>query len=281
MKHTVTLLTTAAFIFLVTLIGCSKNVQQPAQNNPAVTQSGSTLAMAAATPEDRIDAIMKGLSADNYSLSFDKTYSSSGIGRTAYGADNYLVFADPQDVICGEPLRYQIKKVPIYKRPNFVQPTCPDMSIDIWKLGQIQELLIQADPAQYKGSKQIRLADGKALLATDKFTSQYANLKTDKIDAITKDLSPEKFILLGNADYRNGGAFTRNFYGWADLNSVVFKQYKVNLKDILKPTLKGCYDPLILRVIRQRLAELDASLYKDLTITNPIAQDKNIAVLSY
>ncbi|MBE7170623.1 MAG: hypothetical protein INR73_08530 [Williamsia sp.] len=278
MKHNVPVLAFATVLFLAS---CSKNLQQSAQPVPGITQStiqaSTTLA---ATREDRIDSIMKGLSADNYSLSFDKTYASAGITRTAYGADNYLVFADPQDVICGEPLRYQIKKVPIYKRPNFVVPTCPDMSIDIWKLSQIQELLVKADPAQFKGAKQIKLADGKTLLATERFTSQYANLKSDRIDAITKDLSPDKFILLGNSDALNGGVFTRNFYGWADLNSIVFKQYKLSLKDILKPTQKGCFDPLILKVIRERLVELNASLYKNLTVT-PLAQDKNIAVLSY
>lgn len=277
MKHNVTLLALATVLFLAS---CSKNMQQTAQTTPGISQSTTLTAITLATREDRIDSIMKGVSADNYSFSFDKTYSSTGITRTAYGADNYLVFADPQDVICGEPLRYQIKKVPIYKRPNFVVPTCPDMSIDIWKMGQIQELLAKADPAQFKGAKQIRLADGKTLLATERFTSQYANLKSDRIDVITKDLSPDKFIMLGTSDVLNGGVFTRNFYGWADLNSIVFKQHKLSLKDILKPTQKGCFDPLILKVIRERLVELNASLYRNLTVT-PLAQDKNIAVLSY
>lgn len=278
MKHTVTLL---ALAVIITLASCSKNWQQPAQTAVGIPPSGTLAsAVTAAIREDRIDSIMKGVSADNYSFSFDKTYSASGISRTAYGADNYLVFADPQDVICGEPLRYQIKKVPIYKRPNFVVPTCPDMSIDIWKLGQIQELLIKADPAQFRTAKQIRLADGKALLATEKFTSQYANLKSDKFDALSADLSPEKFILLGNADVANGGVFARNFHGWADLNAIFFQKYKLNLKDILKPTQKGCFDPLILKVIRERLVEQNAALYKNLTVT-PLPQDKNIAVLSY
>ena len=280
MKHTVTPLAAAALISLFSLTGCSKNMQQPSQSANSITQSSNLASTLTATREDRIDSIMKGVAADNYSLSFEKTNSSIGITRTAYGADNYLVFADPQDVICGEPLRYQIKKIPIYKRPNFVVPTCPDMSIDIWKLGQIQELLTKAEPAVYKGSKQIKLADGKALIATERFTSQYANLKADRVDAITRDLSPEKFIMLGNADFANGGAFTRNFYGWADLNSLVFKQYKTSLKDILKPTQKGCFDPLVLKVIRERLVELNASLYRNLTVT-PLTQDKNIAVLSY
>lgn len=278
MKHTVTL---SALAVMITIVSCSKNMQQHAQTAVGMSSSGAIAsAVTAATREDRIDSIMKGVSADNYSFSFDKTYSASGITRTAYGADNYLVFADPQDVICGEPFRSQIKKVAIYKRPNFVVPTCPDMSIDIWKLGQIQELLIKADPLQYKTSKQIRLADGKALLTTEKFTRQYANLKSDRVDVLTKDLSPEKFLLLGNADVSNGGVFARNFYGWADLNAIFFQKYKLNLKDILKPTQKGCFDPLILKVIRERLVEQNAALYKSLTVT-PLPQDKNIAVLSY
>jgi hypothetical protein len=227
---------------------------------------------------DRIDAIMKDLSTDSYSLSFDRPILSAGITRTAYGADNYLVFADPQDLICPDPIKFRQRLVPIWKIPVIVQPTCPDMSIDIYKLEQVRELLVKAAPLKYGKLQEIKLSNGGGLLATGKFTNQYANLKTDKIDAITKDLSSEKYLLF-NAPGNFDGVFTRSFYGYADLNKIVFEPYRTNLKDILKPTLKGCFDPLVLSIIRDRLQRIDPALYKDLNVTT-LPQDKSIGLLT-
>jgi len=239
----------------------------------ASSESSSNL-----TTADRIDAIMKDLSTDSYSLSFDKPIRSAGITRTAYGADNYLVFADPQDLICPDPIKFRQKLVPIWKMPIFVQPTCPDMSIDISRLERVRELLAKAAPVKYGKLQEIKLSNGGGLLASEKFTNQYVNLKTDKIDAITKDLSSEKYLLFNPPGNVTGG-FTRSFYGYADLNRILFEPYKINLKDILKPTLKGCFDPQILAIIKERLQRIDPVLYKDLNVTT-LPQNQSIGLLT-
>jgi hypothetical protein len=234
---------------------------------------------AALTAPDRIDAIVKDLSLDSYSFSFSKPMPNAGITRTAYGADNYLVYADPQDLICPEPIRIRYKNVPIWKRPNFIQPTCPDMAIDVNKLTQVQDIIAKADPAQYGSLKGIKISNGGAALAGAQFIKSYSGLQLDKLDAITKDLDPSRYVLLGAADNLKGGAFTRSFYGYADLDAIVFKPYRTNLGDILKPTLKGCFDPLILKSIREKLIQINPEMYKGLTVT-PLKQDKSLAVLN-
>lgn len=226
---------------------------------------------------DRIDAIMKDLDKNNYSLSFNKAMPDFGITRTAYGADNYLVFADPQDLICPDPIIKRFKKVPIWRRPAFIWPTCPDMIPDIFRLKEIRELLIKADIKQFGSLKEIQVASGGGVLAGEQMFSQFRSMKLDKIDDLTKDLNPAQYIML-NEPGRFEGGFTRNFYGYADINEIVFKKYKRNLKDLLKPTLKGCYDPLVLSEIRKRLQKFDPVAHKFLVVT-PLAENKNIAVL--
>lgn len=263
---------------MLTFSNCTKQNAIPAQD--FVSSEGSSNF----TGGDRIDAIMKDLSTDSYSLSFDKPMRAAGITRTAYGADNYLVFADPQDLICPEPIRFKQRLMPIWKIPIIVQPTCPDMTIDIYKLGQIQELLVKANPVKYSKLQEIKLTNGGGVLATEKFTSQYANLKTDKIDEITKDLSGDKFLLFNKPGNVSGG-FTRSSYGYADLNRLVFNPYKLTLKDIIGPVgpsvpiLKGCFDPIVLDIIRERLQSMDPVLYKGLDVST-LPQDKNIGLLT-
>ena len=226
---------------------------------------------------DRIDEILNGLSEDNYSFSFDQTYPSAGISRTSYGTDNYVDYVDPQDLICPEPFRIRQKKIAIWKRPNFIVPTCPDMAIDIWKLEQIRDLARKADPRRFESLGIVKTMDGKGgFLATDKFTGQFTAMKLDRIDEITKDLDGEKYLLL-NAPGDYSGGVTRSFYGYANLNDWVFRPLRTNLKDLLKPTLKGCFDPIILSIIKERLQKMDPVAYENLNVT---AIDKSVGVLS-
>ncbi|MEP6947916.1 MAG: hypothetical protein ABI863_01515 [Ginsengibacter sp.] len=279
MKHRISITLAATSVAaMLTFTSCKKDLAYNEAND-----NGSNLAYASReasiTAPDRIDAIVKDLSLDSYSFSFSNPMPNAGITRTAYGADNYLVYADPQDLICPEPIRIRYKYVPIWKRPNFIQPTCPDMAIDVNKLTQVQQLIAKADPAQYGSLKGIKISNGGAALASGAFIKSYSNLQLDKMDALTKGLDPSRFVLLGAPDNTKGGAFTRNFYGYADLDALVFKPYKTNLRDIIKPTIKGCFDPLILKTIRERLVEFNAGMYKGLTVT-PLQQDKSIAVLN-
>ena len=280
MKHRISItLAAISVVAMLTFTSCKK--EQPGSNTgrDGNNDQAYTGVSTAITSFDRIDAIVKDLSLDSYSFSFDKAMPGAGVTKTAYGANNYLVYADPQDVICPDPIRFRYKKIAIWKRPNFIQPTCPDMAIDINKLTQVQDIIAKADPAQYGALRGIKISNGGAALAGDKFIKSYANLQLDKVDAMTKDLDPSRFVLLGAADNIYGGAFTRGFYGYADLNALVFKPYRTNLGDLIKPTLKGCFDPIILNVIRERLVQFNSRMYNGLTVT-PLEQNKSFAVLN-
>src|SRR6476620_11208670 len=99
--------TSIAFAFLIT--NCTKENMNPAESVNAENSASAFV------PGDRIDAIVSDLSVDSYSLHFSKTYPKSGITKAAYGSDTYLAFADPQDVICGEPIRLKYPRVPIWR----------------------------------------------------------------------------------------------------------------------------------------------------------------------
>jgi hypothetical protein len=245
---------------------CQKEQNASTSISPNSSLTSATYYTRFSRQSDRIDEIVKDLALDQYSLHFDRAIPSAGITRTAYGADNYLVFADPQDLICPDPIRIRQKYIPIWKIPNFIPPTCPDMIIDINKFEQIYKVVANADPAQFGSLKQIALINGGALMAGEKFTGQYANLRTDKFDELTSDLDPTRYIMF-NAPGNFDGVFTRDAYGYADLAKYVFPRYKVNLKDLIKPTLKGCFDPLILEIIRKRLIDVNPETYKGLDVT--------------
>src|SRR5690349_2902211 len=93
----------AAFVAL-SFCSCSKD--NNFQTNSSAVQNGAaamqSAGIAATTTDDRIDAIMKDLSVNSYSLNFDQAMPESGITRTAYGVDNYLAFADPQILKCSK-----------------------------------------------------------------------------------------------------------------------------------------------------------------------------------
>lgn len=273
MKTPMSLALSASLACALLFSNCTKDNLIPGESVNAENSSNAT------TGEDRIDAIVKDLSADSYSLRFTKTYPESNITKKAYGSDSYLAFADPGDLICGEPIRMKYKLIPIWRRPNIVWPTCPDMTPDIYKLGEIQETLISADPKLYKTLKQVKFINQEGgFLGTNAFFKQYPAMQYDKIDDATAGLSLEKFLMLDNPSQLGVGA-TRSFYGYADLNKIVLKPYKKSLKDIFKPTLKGCFDPQTLKALRSKLIGIDAS-YKSLTLTY-LPENKSIGVLSY
>ena len=282
MKTTISIALQACLASALLFTSCKKD--QKAEilgantDQSGVGPSSSQRSFYAATAPDRIDAIVKDLSLESYSLSFAKPIPEAGITKTAYGADNYLQFADPQNLICPEPIRLKYKAIPIWRRPNIIWPTCPDMIIDIYKLRQLKELLLKADYRQFGGLKEVALNAGGGFLADKQFTAQFANMQFDKIDEITKDLSHDRFLMLNDPAKLGSGA-TRSFYGYADLNRIVFKPYRKNLKDLLKPTLKGCFDPIVLSTIKKRLQGLDPAYYSNLAVT-PLAENNNIAVLS-
>jgi hypothetical protein len=278
MKKTTSLsLTALSVVALLAFSNCKK--EQTVAGTYSPTSTRLTTASGFTFTDDRIDAIVKDLSQDSYSLSFEKPNYGAGITRTAYGADNYLAYVDPQDLICPDPIRLKFKRIPIWKRPNFILPTCPDMIIDIIKWKEIREVLAKADPAQFGDLKNLDILGGGAFFATEKFTSQYKTMQLDKIDRLTGDLNQESFLMLNQPGDFTGG-FTRNFYGNADLNEIVLRPKRIDLKELFRPILKGCFDPRILSIIRERLQTMDPVAFKGLQVT-PVMDDKNIAVLGF
>lgn len=281
MKLAHSLALTASIVTALAITSCDKeqDAQAISSNNPTYSTQGAARTSATySTAPDRIDEIVKDLSLSSYSLSLSQSYPESGVTKTAYGTDNYLAFADPQDLICPEPIRLKFKKIPIWRRPNIIWPTCPDMIIDITRLQKVKDVLVNADYKTFGSLQEVKLITGGGFLAGEQFRSSFKTMQLDKIDELTKDLKPESFLMLN--DPRNlGPGATRTFYGTADLNSIVLKPYRKNLKDILKPTLKGCFDPQVLSALRDRLQKIDQSYYKSLSVT-PLAENKSIAVLS-
>ena len=273
MKTPMSLALSASLACALLFSNCTKDNLIPGESVNAENSSNAT------TEGDRIDAIVKDLSTDSYSLSFNKTYPESDITRRKYGSDSYLAFADPADLICPEPLRIKYKQIPIWRRPNIIWPTCPDMIPDIYKLSEIQETLMKADPVLYKTLRQVKFINQEGgFLGTNTFMKRFPAMQYDKIDDATAGLSLENFLMLDNPAQLGPGA-TRSFYGYADLNRIVLKPYKKSLKDIFKPTLKGCFDPQTLKALKSKLVSIDAS-YKTLTLTY-LPENKSIGVLSY
>lgn len=275
MKTPLSLALSASFACALFFTNCTKDNMNPGERVNAENSSNAT------TGGDRITAIVKDLSVDSYSLNFNKAYPESGINKKHYGSDTYLAFADPQDVICGDRIRVRYPKVPIWRRPAVAPwpPTCPDMTPDIYKLEQIQELLISANPKLYGTLKPVKFInqDG-GFLAADAFFKRFAAMQYDKIDDATANIRLDKFLMLNDQANLGPGA-TRNFYGYADLNEIVFKPYKKTLKDILPTQLKGCFDPETLKLLRDQLQRIDPTYYKSLTLTS-LPENKQIGILT-
>ena len=271
-------LAATAFAALLTFSSCSKSTDVATNASTNTENATNRLAVATFAADDRIDAIVRDLSVDNYSFSFDKPNTGIGITRTGYGTDNYLVFADPQDLICPEPIRRRFPRVPVWKRPQFIVPTCPDMAIDVTKLKEIENLLTKIDINRFGNMQHFRASNGATFLATESTLKTYSTLQLDKFDGITNDLNPAKFLLMSAPDPRQGGVFNRNFYGYAELNDIVFKPYRKNLKDLIKPTIKGCFDPIILKTIKERLMQVNPALYRGLEVSS-LPESRAVAVL--
>ena len=228
----------------------------------------------------RLDDIVKDLSADSYSLSFAKTNPDHGITKTSYGTESFIVYADPQDMICPEPWRIRFPKstVPIFRFPTMVRPiiTCPEF-VPLNFGDRVTKILTEADPQEFSGIKQIKLVDGKnVLLANEKFTSQYASLKADMIDdSILSGLDYNKFLLLQDPGNLSAG-FTRYFYGNASMTTMSSSE-KFDFGRF-RPVLIGCLDPKILTLIREKFAAWKPELNKwQLTRSE---NDSTVAVLS-
>lgn len=236
---------------------------------------------------DRLDSIVKDLPANSYSLSFDKAYPQQGINKTSYGTENFIVYAEPEDVKCGTDWRrrFPTKPIPVWSGINKVIPTCPKfVPIDI--AGLIKNVISDAGDT-YRGLREIRTFNANnVLLANENFTGRFASLKPDVMDdSILNGLDYDKFLMLDDAASLAPG-FNRNFYGSAQIafgddassksnNEVVLKNKDVVVKFWRKYI--GCFDPDILKIIRDRLAAFDPGRFKNWQVNK---LDNNVAVLS-
>jgi len=268
------LLTISCALGIVCFTNCKKEQEAPAFTESA-TVAAPVSSVSLATTPDRIDAIVKDLALENYSLSFAQTSPTIGITRTSYGTQGYVRLANPDNVKLSAELRKYQRYVPIWKRPTFVQPTCPEMVIDPRVLENLRQYLVKADPSQFSGLIEVGFVTGGGFLASEKFVGQYANLRPDAFDNAAAGLDGARFLMLTDV---NGREFTRSFHGYANINDIVLKPYKKNWADIFKPTLKGCFDPIVLKSIKEKLQQINPATYSSLTIT-PLAENKSIAVM--
>jgi len=237
----------------------------------------AALFLTSCTQKDRVKDIVGDLDAERYSLHFDEPLPD-GIKQTSYGAESYLAFADPQDLICPDPIRIKFKKIPVFRFPKRVfPPTCPDMVWDPQIFQRLEEVLVSIKSEQLAGLHGVALDGGGKIFATDMSTKYYASLQTDILDDSLQALDGSKYIMLTDFSDPMPG-ISRDFYGYGDINQLVLMKYKLKLKDILKPKLKGCFDPQILEELRSKLIAFNPEVFKSLEVV-PLEQDKSIGIL--
>jgi hypothetical protein len=220
---------------------------------------------------ERVDDIVKDLATESYSLNFDKQYPEFGITKTAYGTESYLVYAEPGDVICPDPIRIRLKGggIPIFKNPKIIWPTCPDF-VPINLGEKFKDILAKADAEKFTGLELVKLANNSSFLASKQFKSQFASLKPDAIDdSVLANMDADKFLILQDPGNLSSG-FTRYFYGGAP--KIDFSRFR--------PILIGCFDPRILLNIKERLVAINPAVYKSLNVSPAAGADSTIAVLS-
>lgn len=254
------LITGVAAIAALSLFSCKKDQQAAPQSVPAsTTESGARTA-----GTDELDAILKDLNPDTYTLVFDGLPANNYITKARYGnlSDETQYFGPG-----GRPPFPELAKIG-YERVPFRKiwiKTCPTM-IPVFDIASRAALLAQkADPKQFADLGVYEVGKGQQLLATKSFLTAGARLLPDVVDqkVIGKnDLS--KFRLSvpeGILPY-----FTRGFYGTADITQVSSAGARLTVynglkwEDILRkrfPNLIGCFDPEIMKDIRANFARLD------------------------
>ena len=272
MKTSISLAVTASLACALFFSGCTKDNLTPGDRVNADNSSN-------AVTGDRIYEIVKDLSINSYSLHFVKSYPDSGITQARYGADSYLAFADPGDLKCPDFIQFKYKYVPIWRRPTIIWPTCPDMTPDLNKLSQIQQLLVHVDPLHYKTLRSVKFINQEGgFMGSSAFFKQYPAMQYDKLDDATANLGLDRFLMLFNPRALGPGA-TRTFYGYANINDLVLNPYKLSLKNIYLPKLIGCFYPETLKILASRLESIDPAYYKGITVKT-LPQSQDIGVLS-
>jgi hypothetical protein len=251
------ILSGAAGIAALFMLSCQKDQTQPFGRTNVLAPSPVA---ATAAADDQLDAILKGISPETYLLKFDNLAANPYITKSVYGGLSEEV------QYAGSPSP-ALQKIGYTKTPwkKIWIKTCPDMIPYADIAARAAELMKRADSKSF--SDVTTVAIGKQnIIATKSFLSAAAAMQPDAIDSrVVGKLDLNKFRIA----LPKGTTFpyaTRGFYGIGDITLAAPTAVRaagtgtLTWEDILRrkfPNMIGCFDPEILRAIRQNFVTLD------------------------
>jgi hypothetical protein len=251
------ILSGTAGIAAMFMLSCQKDQTQPF--NRANVLSPSPVA-ATATTDDELDAILKGLSPETYLLKFDGLPVNPYITRSIYGSLSEEV------QYAGSPSP-ALQKIGYTKTPwkKIWIKTCPDMIPYTDIAARAAELMKKADSKTFFDVTTVAIGR-QNIIATQTFLKAAAALQPDVVDSrvVGKlDLSKFRIALPAGTTFPYA---TRGFYGIGDITQAaptavsIAGTGTITWESILRrkfPNMIGCFDPEILKVIRENFVTLD------------------------
>lgn len=228
-----------------------------------------------------LDAILKDVPAEAYSLNFQDLPANRFITKNSYGSLAEGMLLDNDD-ICPPLKPWGYKKFPpiivppriglntLVPNKLIVQPTCPEF-VPINLRDNILALIKQSG-WQYAQELQSVKAGDKALLASNSLLREFQSIQPDRMDMEgMKGVNVENvFVAIPEANFqaneRGPDLFSRGWYGvrWGNLR--------------LPPKYYGCFDPIDLKRLRENLVALDRAQFSRLQIKEV---DAKVAQLSF
>lgn len=260
------LLAGVAGIATLALFSCTKEQSTPQATVTISTETGARLA-----GTDELDAILKDLQPETYLLTFEGLPANNYITKSVYGTQSdETQYGGSPDYPFPFPYlgRLGYNKAPF--RKIWIK-TCPTM-IPVYDIAKrAVELVRKVDPRTYDDLTIFEAGKAQKILATKSFLAAGANLQPDVVDGkVTTGLALSRYRLSIPA---NSGLpfFTRGFYGTGDITQIAGAEGRLTVynglkwEDILRrrfPNLIGCFDPEILKNIRERFVRLDPRFEK-------------------
>ncbi|MVT09632.1 hypothetical protein [Chitinophaga tropicalis] len=258
------LLAGVAGMAALALFSCRKEQQTAPQTTETSTVAG------AREGGDELDAILQDLAPETYLLAFDGLPANNYITKPLYGA----LSEEAQFGGSGYPFPFPYLGKLGYDRAPFRKiwiKTCPTM-IPVFDIAKrAAELVQKADPRTFADLTIFEAGKEQQVLATKSFLTAAANLQPDVIDnKVTAGLPLAKFRLTIPAG-TSLPYFTRGFYGTGDITQVAGATGRLTIynglkwEDILRrkyPNLIGCFDPEILKILRERFVRVSPQFEK-------------------
>ena len=250
-----------AGIVALSLFSCSKD--QHTTDQPLVPPSGNT-AGARLAGSDELDVILKDLSPETYLLTFEGLPANNYITKAVYGTlSDETQFGGPR-FPSPIPALYKIGYTTIPFDKIWIK-TCPTMIPFKDIANRAAELIKKVDSKTFADLAVTEIGTNQQLLATKTFLTSAGRLQPDAIDYALagQDLKGFRLTLPEGTTLP---AFTRGFYGMADINQVpdagarLTAYVGLRWRDILGkrfPNLIGCFDPILLKDIRAQLGRVD------------------------